>query len=118
METREPFFPFTIPPPSFRRLRRLFREIAGSCSRHFPPGYDSHTLEVRTGPDRFADRICVLHLPLISTLIAGLSLPSPYAVERWNLSYCEVFRRMMLLLNLVVFTMCLIGILFIAAYNT
>jgi hypothetical protein len=71
-----------------------------------------------TGPDRFADRICVLHLPLISTLIAGLSLPSSYAVERWNLSYCEVFRRMMLLLNLVVFTMCLIGILFIAAYNT
>ena len=47
-----------------------------------------------------------------------LSLPSSYAVERWNLSYCEVFRRMMLLLNLVVFTMCLIGILFIAAYNT
>lgn len=71
-----------------------------------------------TGPDRFADRICVLHLPLISALIAGLSLPSSYAVERWNLSYCEVFRRMMLLLNLVVFTMCLIGILFIAAYNT
>lgn len=48
----------------------------------------------------------------------GLSLPSSYAVERWNLSYCEVFRRMMLLLNLVVFTVCLIGILFIAAYNT
>ncbi|MBQ3736443.1 MAG: hypothetical protein II855_05870 [Candidatus Methanomethylophilaceae archaeon] len=49
---------------------------------------------------------------------SGSFLPSSYAVERRNLSYCEVFRRMMLLLNLTVFTMCLIRILFIAAYNT